>query len=92
MAEVSDEYIARDEMAEAGAVGTKAEIDLHAVVAAQQCGVERSDGGNALAPEIEAWSVNHRQRDALTAVRMHEQRVELGRRVTVGNRVVVSAR
>src|SRR5207237_3288626 len=90
--QMSDEYVASDEMAKAGAVGAKAEIDLHTVVAAQQRRVERSNRGNALVTEIEARSVDHRQRDALTAIRMHEERVERRRRVTVGERMVVLAR
>src|SRR6266550_227470 len=89
--QVSDEYVAGDEMVKARAVGPKAEVDLHAVIAAEQRCVERSDRGNALVPEIEARSVDDRQRDALTAIRMHEQCVERRRRVTVGKRMVVPA-
>ena len=48
-------------MAETGAAGAQAEVDLDAVVAAERSGVERADGAQALAAEVEARTVDGRQ-------------------------------
>src|SRR5437763_13225799 len=87
MTHMSHKYVGGDQMAKACAVCAKTKIDFHPVIAAQQRGIERSDCGNALLPEIEAGTVDRRQRDALAVIRMRKERIERRRRIALRQRM-----